>query len=123
MKRIIRSEKHMGVELLSAIAFLFISISMIFSNQNIDTLNSIFWIILFSVFFVLQLVSVIFKENLLLLRICMTWISGSIWTWVSFSNREFIIIIPMVLIGLWNFISFIDLCNRATFDWQSLLKE
>lgn len=123
MKRIIRSEKHMGVELLSAIAFLFMSISMIFSNQNIDTLNSIFWIILFSVFFVLQLVSVIFKENLLLLRICMTWISGSIWTWVSFSNREFIIIIPMVLIGLWNFISFIDLCNRATFDWQSLLKE
>ena len=123
MKSIIRSEKHIGVEFLSSIAFLFMSMSMIFSNQNIDTLNSIFWIILFSVFFVLQLVSVIFKENLLLLRICMTWISGSIWTWVSFSNREFIIIIPMVLIGLWNFISFIDLCNRATFDWQSLLKE
>ena len=123
MKSLFVNEKHIGIEVVSALSFIFMSIYMTLTSRAIDQQNILFWIVLFFLFSFLQTVGLVFKNNLMFLRICMTWVSGSVWTWVSFYNRESAMIIPMLIIGLWNFISFVNLCNRASFDWHAILKD
>lgn len=123
MKSLFVNEKHIGIEVVSALSFIFMSIYMTLTSKAIDQQNILFWIVLFFLFSFLQTVGLVFKNNLMFLRICMTWVSGSVWTWISFYNRESAMIVPMLIIGLWNFVSFVNLCNRASIDWHAILRD
>ena len=124
MKTMIMTDKFIIAEVLSVITFWFF---ILYITQNptfkLSEQDSLFWSLLFVVFSFLQLCSIIFKENLQFLRICMTWVSGSLLTWLSYANRDSFIIYPMVIIGLTNFLSFINLCNKVSVDWNSLIND
>lgn len=124
MKSHIMNDKLIIAEFLSAISFGILIYSLL---QNpffrVDEQDSIFWIILFSLFSFLQICSIVLSKDMTFLRICMTWISGSIWTWLTYVNKESYLLVPMLLIGLANFLSFINLCNKVSVDWHSLINE
>ncbi len=124
MKTLIMNDKLIVAEFLSAISF---CVLIVYSIQNpffrLDDRDSIFWIALFTIFAFLQMSTIIFSKDMKFLRICMTWISGSIWTWLTYVNKESCVIIPMIMIGLANFLSFINLCDKVSVDWHSLINE
>lgn len=124
MKTHIMNDKLIIAEFLSAISF---CILIIYITQHpgfhLDDRDSIFWVILFTIFAFLQMCAIFFNKDMKFLRICMSWISGSIWTWLTYVNKESYIIIPMIMIGLANFLSFIHLCDKVSVDWHSLINE
>lgn len=124
MKTLIMNDKLIVAEFLSVISF---CVLIVYSIQNpffrLDDRDSIFWIALFTIFAFLQMSAIIFNKDMKFLRICMAWISGSIWTWLTYVNKESCVIIPMIMIGLANFLSFINLCDKVSVDWHSLINE
>lgn len=124
MKTFIMNDKLIIAEILSVISYsIFIFNLAVNQLIKLNEQDSVFWVILFSIFALIQLISIIFSKDMQFLRLCMTWVSGSIWTWLAYANKEFVLLIPMVLIGLLNFASFINLCNKTSIDWHTLIKD
>lgn len=124
MQLVIHHDKTLVVELLSAMAFLVMSISLVvFRNIAPDLNNSPFWISFFFIFSVLQFMGLAFKFDLVLLRVCMAWVAGSTWTWLALVSINNILAIPVMGIGLFNLYAFIVITNRTTIDWKRFFQE
>lgn len=80
-------------------------------------------IIVFGAFGFLQCASVAFRKDMILLRVCMTWVSASIWTWLTFTNYEHLLSMGVLVVGITNMYAFVYLVNRVSIDWNRYFKE
>ena len=119
MKKLLH-DKTFVVEIASAIAFILAAISLSINSQP---KADYFWIIIFGIFGVLQLTSLLFKENLVILRICMAWISGSVWSWLTYISFDDAMHATALALGGCNMYAFIVLTNRVTVDWAEYFGE
>lgn len=117
------ADKTWLVELASSTSFILMTFLLIAGKINGSTPDVYFWIIIFGIFGFLQTLSLIYRRDLMLLRICMAWTAGSVWTWLTYANKETILQAPMLTIGLCNLFAFAVLCSRATVNWTQLYKE
>lgn len=122
MKTLLQSDKTIIVELLSSLSFFLMSI-LLMAHDAPKNERSLFWIIILMVFSILQLIGVLLDNKISLLRLSMAWVSGSIWTWLAFSQYNDILSVPAFCIGIFNLYSFIILANKSSDDWHKLLKE
>jgi hypothetical protein len=124
MKCFLMRERFLIVEMISAISFFVMSIALTgIKYSSPDGQGSLFWVVLFTVFALLQGAGIAFLRDMILLRIIMTWVAGSVWTWISYANMNSVLVVPMFLVGIANFVSFVDLSNRATIDWREFFQE
>lgn len=120
----IHHDKTLIVEMLSAMAFLVMSLVLIIFRTIAPELNnSPFWISVFAIFSILQFMGIAFKYDLVLLRICMSWVAGSTWTWLALASINSILAIPVMGIGLFNLYAFVVITNRASIDWSKFFQE
>lgn len=117
MRFIIRSDKYLVPEILASVFFILMAFTLNPSRQ-MDGNHNLFWVILLGAFAFLQTVGIIWRRDLSLLRLIMTWTSGSVLTWLAYANSSGILFIPMLLVGMGNFVSFVHMCDNCQLDWH-----
>lgn len=111
-----------SIEYLSAFALFMISMVLIKANiNNFVSTHSFYWVFSLLVISATQFISV--KFELIPLRICMTWVVGIIWTWLSFATLNNTLSMIAMCIGSFNIYAFVVLVNRVNFDWVNFIKE
>ena len=122
MVNTIINDKNLWAEFMSAIAFFVIAFTLATTKAgHVDT--AFFWSLIMVCFAVLQFVSIQFREDLKVLRICMAWIAGVTWSWFALSTLNTVVVVPALCIGIFNMYSFIGLTNRATIDWYNIFRK
>jgi hypothetical protein len=115
-----KRDRYLIVEVISSITFLVMAVFIWISGlQSPDHQPPPFWIFLLSITGLLQGSSLMFNKKLLFLRIFMAWIVGTAFLWIAYFNIYTILVVPMLMLGVVNFVSFIDLCNRVNFNQES----
>lgn len=111
-----------SIEYLSAIALFMISMVLIKANiNNLVNTHSLYWVITLLVISATQFISV--KLEWTILRICMAWVVGIIWTWLSFATLNNTLSMIAICIGSFNIYACVNLVNRVNFDWIDFIKE
>lgn len=122
MKNILKNDITILVELLSAVSFFLMAITLGISETiTINSKSPYFWSVVFFILSALQLLGIKLKFELSILRVCMAWIAGSLWCTLYLSALNNVLSIPILLIGLFNIYAFVVLSKKATFDWQKIL--
>lgn len=112
-----KKDRYLIVEILSAITFIIMSLFIWFADVAApDTRPPLFWILLLAITGVLQGSSLFFIKHLVALRIFMAWIVGSAFLWIAYVNIYNVLVVPMLVLGIVNFVAFIEMCNRAKFE-------
>lgn len=111
------------IEVASAASFILTALGLASGTFTDSITISYFWIIMFGIFGLLQSVSLVFRRDLIILRICMAWISGSLWSWMTYINYDHILHIPVLVIGICNLYAFAYLTNHVSIDWNQYFKE
>jgi hypothetical protein len=119
MKKFFKTDLTFIVELLSALSFLMMSIS-IGASESIaaNTKNAYFWMVIFFTISFIQFLSLKTQYNLNLLRISMAWITGSLWVALGLGLSNNTLSVPIIMIGLFNIYAFVALIRKATPNWQ-----
>jgi cytochrome b subunit of formate dehydrogenase len=113
-------EKTILIETLSALSFFVMGLSLLFLNfESPDTRSSYFWAIIFTIFACLQGLSLIFRKDMYVMRVCTAWFSGTTWAMLSFTTINTIMTVPVLFIGLFNIYAFVYLVSRAKINWAA----
>lgn len=122
MKKLI-VDKTVVAEYASAISYAMVAAAMVVDKFKDEQINSYAFMIVFIMFGFLQGVAVIFKHDMILLRVCMSWISASVWSWLAATQYRYPLSMVVLTIGIINMYSFIYLVNRVSIDWNMYFKE
>lgn len=116
----LKSSRIVIVEFLSAISFLMMATGLAIQTFiSPDMRSEIFWAVIFSIIGSMQILSLLYKEDLPFVRICSAWISGTIWVILAYASINSIMAVTVFFIGLFNIYAFVHLVNRANYDWTA----
>jgi hypothetical protein len=110
-------EMYAILEVASGITLILMSAFIVWQEtQSPGNSPPVFWGVIMAIFGAFQLLSLYYKNDMVPLRIIIAWVAGTTYLWIAYLNLYSILVVPMITMGAANFISFIDMCDRASFS-------
>lgn len=109
---IVREDKTLIVEALSVLSFLGISLELLLGFSSPDTRPMIFWLCTLSTIGISQVAAIILRNSHHIFRMVMTFLAGSMWTFLGCATINSITGVPILMIGAFNIYSFYVLSRR-----------
>lgn len=112
-----------NIEMISAFLFVVVGSLILLHSNYINISHMLFWSLVFYVIAFFQYISVKFKYDFVVLRACMAWVSGIVWTCFIFAPLNILICSLIFVLGIFNLLKFVTLTNNISFDLFQFFQE